>query len=48
MAIGTAGRQLMWLKHIYKELEYMLKDPIPLCCDNSGAVFMANNPNTDR
>jgi len=37
------AKQLHWICNIYKELQFKI-DPLPLCIDNQGAMFLASNP----
>ena len=37
------AKQLQWIRNVYKELGFKL-DPLPLCINNQGAIFLASNP----
>lgn len=41
-------RQMMWLRTFGKELGDDIDSPTPLCCDNQGSIFLAENPAIDR
>jgi len=47
MALSNCARQVIWIKQMFGELGYKLK-PIPICGDNQGSIFMANNPITEH
>lgn len=46
MALSDCSRQVMWVRSVLLELGYKLT-PIPICCDNQGAIFTAENPVTE-
>src|SRR5258708_22645465 len=48
MAMTDASNQGVWYKSFLKELGYTVDTPIPLHCDNKGAVDLALNPVTGR
>ena len=37
------AKQLQWICNVYEELGFKL-DPLSLCVDNQGIVFLASNP----
>ena len=41
--MAETAKQLQWICNVYKELEFKL-DPLPLCVNNQGAIFLASNP----
>jgi len=47
MALSDCVHQVIWIKQMFGELGYNLK-PIPICGNNQGSIFMANNPITER
>jgi hypothetical protein len=47
MALSDCSRQAVWIKNIQTELGF--KDSItPICADNEGGIFIANNPVQER
>ena len=48
MSLCEASNQAMWYRTYLKELGYEVSSPIPLHCDNKGAVDLAQNPITGR
>jgi hypothetical protein len=48
MAMSEAANQAAWYHSYLEELGYSVKDPIPMHCDNKGAVDLALNPVTGR
>jgi len=46
MALSDCTCQVVWIKQMFGELEYNLKS-IPICGNNQGSIFMANNPITE-
>jgi len=47
MALSDCTRQAVWIKQMFEELGYNLK-PIPICGDNKGSLFIAENPVTEK
>ena len=47
MSLSDACRQLVWINTLLNELHIDLS-PLPLCGDNKGAIFMAQNPVTEK
>ena len=47
MALSDCSRQVMWLKHMFKELGFPI-GTVPICSDNNGAIFIATNPVQER
>lgn len=43
MAVSDCCKEVMWIKHMFKELGIII-GKIPICSDNNGAIFTANNP----
>ena len=48
MAMSEAANQAAWYHSYLEELGYSVKNPIPMHCDNKGAVDLALNPVTGR
>jgi hypothetical protein len=48
MAMTDASNQGVWYRSFLRELGYDVNAPIPLHCDNKGAVDLALNPVTGR
>ena len=48
MSVSEASNQAMWYRTFLEELGYEADSPIPLHCDNKGAVDLALNPVTGR
>jgi hypothetical protein len=42
-AMSETGRQISWIKSLFEELGYLIP-PVPMHCDNQGAIFLAQNP----
>ena len=36
--------ELMWIKHLLKELKFVMKLPMAMHCDNRAAIYIAYNP----
>ena len=47
-AASDACRQMMWLRVFGEELGDDISSATPLCMDNQGAIFLAENPAIDR
>ena len=47
MALSDCSRQVMWIKSLFSELGFML-EPLPICGDNQGSIFIASNPIQER
>ena len=43
VALSHAGTEAHWLRNLYDEIGLCLKRPLPIRCDNFGAISMANN-----
>ena len=43
VALSDCSKQVVWIRTIMEELGYFL-EPIPICGDNQGSIFMADNP----
>src|SRR5579859_4230130 len=48
MSVSEASNQAVWYRTFLEELGYEVTSPIPLHCDNKGAVDLALNPVTGR
>jgi hypothetical protein len=46
MAISDCSCQCVWIKTLLEEIGY-LPDPVPICGDNQGSIFIASNAVTD-
>jgi hypothetical protein len=44
IAMTESARQLVWIRNLFKEIGHEIKHPLPLNCDNQGAMFLAENP----
>ena len=47
MALSDCTRQAIWIHQMMEELGYHL-GPIPVCGDNQGSLFIAQNPVTEK
>jgi hypothetical protein len=47
-ALSDTSRQLAWVRNIFFEIGMPFKGPIPLCGDNQGSIFTAQNPVLDK
>jgi len=47
MALSDCSRQVVWIKQMLEELGLRL-NPIPICGDNQGSLFIAENPVTEK
>jgi hypothetical protein len=47
MALSDCSRQVVWMHTLMGELGYSLQ-PIPICRDNQGSIFIASNPITEK
>jgi hypothetical protein len=47
MALSDCSRQVVWIKQMFEEIGYNLA-PIPICDDNQGSLFIAQNPVTEQ
>ena len=47
VALSDCSKQVVWLWFLLEELGYQL-NPIPICGDNQGSIFMASNPVTEK
>ena len=43
-AITHTSCELMWIKHLRKELRFVVKLPMTMHCDNQAAIYIASNP----
>ena len=48
MSVCEASNQAMWYRTYLGELGYEVSSPVPLHCDNKGAVDLSENPITGR
>jgi hypothetical protein len=48
MAMADTSNQGVWYRSFLRELGYEVNAPIPLHCDNKGAIDLALNPVTGR
>src|SRR6266702_53481 len=48
MSLAEAANQAAWCRSFMEELGYEVSSPIPMHCDNKGAVDLALNPVTGR
>ena len=44
VALSESSCEIMWLRHLYRELGYIQKGPTLLLGDNDGSIAMARNP----
>jgi hypothetical protein len=42
MALSDCSCQVVWIKQMFEEIGYNLA-PIPICGDNQGSLFIAQN-----
>ena len=47
MALSHCSHQAIWIKQMFEEIRYNLA-PIPICGDNQGSLFIAQNPVTEQ
>jgi len=47
MALSDCSHQIMWIKHMFKELGIPI-GKVPICSDNNGAIFISSNPIQER
>jgi hypothetical protein len=47
MALSDCSRQVVWMHTLMGELGYNLQ-PIPICGDNQGSIFITSNPVTEK
>ena len=47
MALSDCSHQVIWIKQMFEEIRYKLA-PIPICGDNQGSLFIAQNPVTKQ
>ena len=47
MALSDCSRQVVWMHTLLGELGYNL-NPVPICGDNQGSIFIASNPVTEK
>ena len=43
-AMAHTSCELMWIKHLLKELRFVVKLPMTMHCDNQVAIYIASNP----
>ena len=48
MVMANASNRGVWYRSFLRELGYNVNTPIPLHCDNKGAIDLALNPVTGR
>lgn len=44
IALAHVGYEARWFHNLYTELRFPLSNPIPIHCDNLGAILMIANP----
>jgi len=44
VAFSEATHEVLWLKSLYEELDFIQRDPILILGDNDGSIAMAKNP----
>ena len=47
MALSDSSQQLMWIRSVLSEIGIEIRS-LPLCGDNQGALFIAQNPVQER
>ena len=47
MALSDCSRDCMWIQNVFHELGYKIR-AIPICSDNQGALFVSQNPVTEK
>ena len=47
MALSDCARQVTWVQSLLSELGVIIR-PIPICADNQGSIFLAQNPVQER
>ena len=47
MALSDCSREVMWVRNIFLELGYKFRS-VPICSDNQGALFVSENPVTEK
>ena len=47
MALSDCSRSCMWIQNVFHELGYSI-GAIPICSDNQGAIFVSQNPVTEK
>jgi hypothetical protein len=48
VAASEAAKEAIWIRSLLKEIERRGPEPIPLLCDNQGAIRCAHNPELHR
>ena len=43
-AMAHTSCELMWIKHLLKELRFVVKLPMTMHCDNQAAIYIVSNP----
>jgi hypothetical protein len=44
IALWEAGKEALWLRNLYRELQLTQQNPTKITCNNTGAVAIAKNP----
>ena len=47
MALSDCSQQAIWIKNVFSELG-LKESTTPICADNEGGIFIANNPVQER
>ena len=48
VAVSEAAKEATWIRSLLKEIQRRRPEPIPLLCDNQGAIRCAHNPELHR
>ena len=50
IAANDAAKEAVWMRKFLKDLEVVpsIKDPVPLYCDNNGAIVLAKEPRSHQ
>ena len=43
-AMAHTSCEFMWIKHLLEELNFIVKVPMTMNCDNQAAIHIASNP----
>lgn len=43
-AVANAAAEILWIKNLLRELNFSLKSPPKIFCDNTGATYLSSNP----
>lgn len=44
IAVATCCTQVLWMKQTLQDLQVQFNEPIPIFCDNTGAINISKNP----